>query len=370
MRIAMVGAGAVGCFLAARLSDAGHDILLIGRGAQVDVINRNGLLVRDASGSERRYHPRAATTLAERPDLALLTMKTQDVAAACQDIKPYVEGVPVVAMQNGVRGDRIAAEVLGRDDVLGAVVMCATSYLEPGEISVQFDGWLIVGEPFGPVRPRTHQVVSVLRGGLPTYVSRHLMRTRWSKLIYNLINGLSAATGLLQPELVRTEAGALLAVRTLQEGYHVARASGARLDHGLYGLTPSALRQDPNAALVALLQSTMTSLLAVAPEPVARRVLAAASRSRLNRIAIRGSTWQSIQRGRPSEIEYLNGEIVRLGRMLGIPTPYNARVVEMVHEAERSHVFRNIEDLMPPGMFRQEQQAGVHSVPLQREDNK
>ena len=349
MRVAIVGAGAIGCFLAARLSDAGHDMLLVGRAEQVDAINRDGLLVRDASGGERRYYPRATTALEERPDLALLTMKTQDVAAACHEIKRYVEGVPVVAMQNGVRGDHIAAEVLGRDTILGAVVMCAVSYLQPGEISVQFDGWLIAGEPFGSIRPRTRQVVSVLRGGLPTYVSRHLMRTRWSKLIYNLMNGLSAATGLLQPELVRTPAGARLAVRTLQEGYRVARATGARLDHGLYGVSPAALRQDPNASLVALLQSTMTTMLAVSPEPLARRVLTAASRSRLNCIAVRGSTWQSIQRGRPSEIAYLNGEIVRLGRILDIPTPFNSRVVEMVREAERTHVFRDVEDLIPPG---------------------
>ncbi|MGH2515202.1 MAG: ketopantoate reductase family protein, partial [Ktedonobacterales bacterium] len=73
------------------------------------------------------------------------------------------------------------------------------------------------------MRPRTRSIADVLRGGLPTYVSRHLMYTRWSKLIYNLMNGLSAATGLPQPELVRAEAGALLAVRTLQEGYQVAR---------------------------------------------------------------------------------------------------------------------------------------------------
>jgi 2-dehydropantoate 2-reductase len=348
MRIAIVGAGAVGCFLAARLSSAGHDPLLIGRDEQVAAINRDGLLVRDAHGGERRYRLRAAVALDERPDLALLTVKTQDVAAACQDIKPQVEGVPVVAMQNGVWGDRIAADVLGRDNVLGAVVMCATSYLQPGEISVQFDGWLIAGESFGAVRPRTHQVVAVLRGGLPTYMSRRLLRTRWSKLIYNLMNGLSAATGLPQPELVRRPGGAQLAVRTLQEGYRVARATGARLDHGLYGLSPSALRHDPNASLVALLQSTMTTMLAVAPEAAAERVLAVASRSRLNRIAIRGSTWQSIQRGKPSEIEYLNGEIVRLGRQLGMPTPYNERVVEMVHEAETARVFRSIEDLIPP----------------------
>lgn len=348
MRIAVIGAGAIGCFLAARLSAAGHDMVLVGRDQQVEAINRDGLLVRQADGSERRYPLRAVTVLEERPDLALLTVKTQDVVAACQSIQSYVEDALVVAMQNGVRGDRLAADVLGQENVLGAVVMCATSYLQPGKITVQFDGWLIVGEPFGPARPRTHDVAALLRGALPTYLSRHLMRTRWSKLLYNLINGLSAATGLVQPELVRTDVGTLLAVRTLQEGYRVARAAGARFDHGLYGLSPSALRQDPNASLVALLQTTFTSLLAVAPEPVARKIIGAASRSRLNRIAVRGSTWQSIERGKPSEIEYLNGEIVRLGHMLKIETPYNTRVVEMVHEVEKTHTPRAIEDLLPP----------------------
>ena len=129
----------------------------------------------------------------------------------------------------------------------------------------------------------------------------------------------------------------------------VARAAAVHPDHGFYGLTPRALRQDPNAALIALLQATMTAVLAVLPERAAERVIAAAGRSRLSSLPVRGSTWQSIVRGRPSEVDYLNGEIVRLGRRLGLPTPCNGHVVDVVHAVERSHNFRRVEELLPPG---------------------
>lgn len=350
MRIAIVGAGAIGCFLAARLKDAGHTITLVGRGEQVAAIRRNGLVLIEQNGERRGYAIDARETLDEQPEVALLTVKTQDVTDACQAIAPALGRAPVMAMQNGLEGDRIAAGVLGREAVMGAVVMCATTYLQPGEVSVQFAGWLIAGEPFGGVRSRTREVAAALSEGLPTYVSRHLTRTRWSKLIYNLNNGLSAATGLTLPEIARTPHGSLLSVRLMREGYRVARAAGMRLDHGLYGLSPGALRRDPNASLVALLQSTMTSVVSAAPAAVGVRILGAASRSRLNSIAIRGSTWQSIQRGKTSEIDYLNGYVARLGRQLGVPTPYNARVVEIVHDVERTHSFRGIEDLLPLGV--------------------
>src|SRR5947209_14934674 len=117
MRVAIVGAGAIGCFLAARLSEGGHEITLVGRPEQVEAINGNGLLLADRRGGARRYHLRAACALSERPDLALLTVKTQDVAQACRDIKPFVAGIPVIAMQNGIQGDHLAADVLGKEAV-------------------------------------------------------------------------------------------------------------------------------------------------------------------------------------------------------------------------------------------------------------
>ena len=353
MHVAIVGAGAIGCSLAAELSARGRRVTLVGRGEQVAAISRDGLLLHDRQGRARRYHPHAVEALAERPDLVLLTVKTQDVAGACQDIAPYVTRVPVVAMQNGVQGDHIAAAILGRETIVGAVVMRAATYLRPGEVSVEFPGWLIVGEPFGPATRRTRAIVSLLNRCVPTYLTDRLAAVRWSKLLSNLNNGLSAATGLTLTEIVGTLEGHALPVWVMQEGYRTMRAAGVELDHGLYGLTPRALRRDPNAALIALLQAGMTTMLATLPERAAVAVLGAASRSRLNRLPIRGSTWQSLARGRPSEIDYLNGEIVRLGEQLNLPTPFNRHPVELVRQVEATHTFYPIEALLPPDPARE-----------------
>lgn len=347
MRIAIVGAGAIGCTLATRLSEHGHAVTLVGRAAQVETIRRDGLRVRGPGGDVRRYDLPAVTALTEPPELVLLTVKTQDLAQACRELVPARGDAPVVAMQNGLDADRIAGEILGRDNVLGAVIMTAADYLAPGELSILFLGWILLGEPFGPLRPRTREIAAVLRQAMPTFVTTNVPRARWTKLISNLNNGICAATGLTMPQLPHTAEGRALTVRVMKEGYRVARKSGIRLDIGLYGLSPSALRTDRRAAMIAVLQSTLTAVLALAPDRVAERVLALAAKSALNQLPIHGSTWQSIQRGKPTEIDYLNGAVVRQGRLLGIPTPYNSRIVEVVHAIERDQTFRPLSALMP-----------------------
>ena len=334
-RIAVVGAGAIGCLLGARLARRGHAVLLVGRGAQVDAIQRSGLRVIAQDGSIEIHRLEAAPAIDREVDLVLLTVKCQDVVTASREIASGSTTAVVVALQNGVQPDFLAATELGQERVLGGVVMASASYLEPGTVSVHFPGWLVVGEPFAAPGARLKRVAGMLRDALPTYVTHHLRRTRWSKLISNLNNGLSAASGLPMSEIGRTEDGRRLAVRVMKEGQRVAAAAGIRLDHALYGLTPSALRQAPEAALIALLQGLITPAIGRLPEGVGMRLLAAAGRSRLGRLPIRGSTWQSLARRRPTEIEYLNGEIVREGQARGIAVPYNAAVLEAVQRIEQ-----------------------------------
>ncbi|HKV85762.1 MAG TPA: 2-dehydropantoate 2-reductase [Ktedonobacterales bacterium] len=350
MRIAIWGAGAIGCFLAARLSERGHEVTLIGRVEQVTTINRDGLRVVMDDGDTRTCRMRAATAIEQPPDLVLLTVKSQDVAAACRDLRSQTGDAPVVAMQNGVEADELAADALGRERVLGASLMCATDYLRPGEIAVHFVGWTILGEPFGPIRERTHMIRGVLEGVMPTYITTSMRDARWTKLISNLNNGLSAATGLTLPELARSAMGRRLSVRLMKEGNRVARACGARLDHHYYGGKRATTEggQARNASIIALLQSVVTTLVVVAPEAFASPVLALAGLSRFSRMPIHGSTWQSIERGKPTEMEYLNGAVVRLGAQHGVATPWNARVVAAVSEVERTHQYLPLRAVCAP----------------------
>ena len=102
MRVAVIGAGAIGSVIGGLLARAHEDVTLVGRRPHVDAVNRNGLRIDGALGA-MQVRVKAAETLDFRPDVALLTVKTQGVAATAREVSPYVVGVPVVTMQNGVR---------------------------------------------------------------------------------------------------------------------------------------------------------------------------------------------------------------------------------------------------------------------------
>lgn len=352
MRVAIVGAGAIGCYLGARLFEAGHQVTLIGHLEQVKTINERGLYVSNPDKSGRLYHLPATTELEETPDWVLLTVKTQDVASACRMIRDKVSGIPVVAMQNGIRGDDLAGGILGKENLLGAVIYCAVSYLQHGEIEIQFPGWLKLGEPFTPIQERTHKIARVLNEAVPTFTSKHLEHARWSKLIANLNNGVCAACNLPLSDLVQTRVGQYISLQVMKEGYTIANAAGIKLENSLSALSYRNIRRGPNVAIIAALQAFLPAIVSRIPESLAMKILSRAGSSRLNKLQVYGSTWQSTVRGKTSEIDYLNGEIVALGKSIGLTTPFNSHLVDVIHNQEKTHQFCQLDELIPPSYIR------------------
>jgi 2-dehydropantoate 2-reductase len=221
--------------------------------------------------------------------------------------------------------------------------MCAVTCLEPGVATVELPGWVILGAPLAATDGRLRSTAERLGEVIPTFVTTNLRGARWTKLIANLANGLSAATGLSIAELGRSRSGRTLAIRVMREGHRVARAAGVGLDRHIYGLGMSR----GNSSVLAVLQGTVTSLLPTLPESISAAILSLVGRSSLGRANFRGSTWQSLARGRTTEIDFLNGEIVRLGAAIGVDTPYNTRVLEAVHAAERTKRCVRLSELWP-----------------------
>ncbi|WP_273845661.1 ketopantoate reductase family protein [Rubrobacter calidifluminis] len=328
MKVAVVGAGAVGSLVGGLLWEAGEDVTLVGRGEHVRRINERGLHVSGAGG-RRVLRPKAAHSLEESPDIVLLATKTQDLADACREVAPLVpEDAPVVTMQNGVRCDEIAREFFSPQQIVGCVVFFSASYLEPGEVRWQVRGRLIVGEPFAPGSGHLQETRELLSKALPVRISRDILASRWTKLIFNLNNALPAITGLPMQRIYFDPATSEIPLRVMREGIEVAYGAGFRLD-----LSPAALAM---RAMVRL------------PEGIPGKVLGILGRTPVGREPIFGSTWQSIKRGSRTEVDYLNGEIVELGRKIGRKTPYNERVVELVHEVEKKGEFLSPEMLWPP----------------------
>jgi 2-dehydropantoate 2-reductase len=319
-RIAIIGAGAIGSALGALLHRAGRKVTLIGRPEQVGAIRRDGLRVDGALGAFG-VPIAAAEALDFRPELAFLTVKTQDVLAAVQANLAFLTGVPLVTFQNGVRSDELIATVLPAQQLVSAVVNIHANYLTPGTVTVLYPGPLVIGRPFGPNDARVEAIAAILCDAVPTALSDNIRGVHWLKLIVNLNNAFPALTNATFQQIYADPALRQLAVRVMLEGLRVAKQAGIRLES----------LPDTPAALIQLIEWL--------PLRLAAMVLAAKARRLENRWPLMGSTLQSLQRKRPTEIDYLNGEVVRLGRELGVATPLNASMVEMVHEIERSGEF-------------------------------
>ena len=316
-QIAIIGAGAIGSTIGGLLSRAGQEVTLIGRSAHLKAIAENGLVLNGALGT-LTVPLKTAPVLDYRPDFAFLTVKTQDVLSALEANLPFLDSAPLVTFQNGVQSDELVATRLPRNQIISVVVNMGATYLSPGMVTVSYTGSLIVGRPFGPPDNVLENLASILRAAIPTRVSGNVLGAHWLKLIVNLNNAFPAITNWTIPQVYADPYLRQLSIRAMREGLQVVNRAGIKLE-SLADVSVS------NIQMIAML-----------PIPLASLFLASNTRRLKNEWPLLGSTLQSLRRGRPTEIDYLNGEIVRVGRQHNTPTPLNAAIVEMVHQVERT----------------------------------
>ena len=306
--IAVFGAGAIGGLVGARLHESGVNVRLVGRPAQVDAIRSRGLQVQGRDETRLVQVP-ATTTLAGTADIILLTVKSQDVQGACRAIAQLHSDATVVTMQNGVRSDREAADILGRDRIVGCVLNISATYLEPGVVEQNTAGLFQVGAPFPESKNRVDAVLAVLSLAIKTELVPDVARSRWTKLMANLNNAIMAITGWPIGKALRHPGLTRLSIATIREGVRTAQLGGFGLDQS-------------RRARTFRLMSTL-------PMSLSYLIFGGRLAGNFPPDSTYGpSTLQSLQRHSTSELDYLNGEIVTLGERIGRPTPYNAGLLE------------------------------------------
>jgi len=326
MQVAVYGGGAIGSLVAARLHENGVNVRLIGRQAHVDAIKANGLLVRSREG-DRRVPLTATTTFAGAADIVLLTVKSQDVQEACRDILNANASATVVTMQNGVRSDREAAAILGRDRIVGCVLNISATYLEPGAVEQNTGALFQVGAPFPESAPRVEAVVDLLAPAIRTEHVPDIARARWTKLMANLNNAIMAITGLPIGNALRQRGLIRLSIATIREGVRTTQLGGFALDQSR--------------------RARAFRAISVFPFPVSVAVFGPRLANSFPADSTYGpSTLQSIQRGSSSELDYLNGEIVAIGDRIGRPTPYNSGLLEQGRQVFMTRRFLSPAELM------------------------
>jgi 2-dehydropantoate 2-reductase len=328
IKIAVIGAGAVGSVVGGFLAEAGEDVTLIGRQAHVNAINQEGLLLEGPSG-KRIIRIEASEELSFKPDLALLTVKTQDVEPTITKTQSFLADTTIITFQNGVRSDDIVAGVLGKENIISSVVLFNSLFLEPGKViysNPSSKAALLIGEPFDAKKNRLPTCAALLNKALPTTVSKDIRGAHWTKLLWNLNNAVPAITGLSIQESNRYPSIRKLYIDLMKEGFEVLKLAGIK------------------TAPIPGIPLSLIKIMFIIPSPISSFIVKSTTQF-LGEVPVLGSTLQSIKRGKSTEIDYLNGEITDIGKKKGIPTPLNTMMVELVHQVEATGKFIAPENL-------------------------
>ena len=294
MQIAVVGAGAVGCYYGGLLLKAGHDVTFIGRQPHVDAINAHGLLL-DTKTFNGHLPAKAATdaTALASPDLVLVCVKSADTEKAGQSLAGHLRPeTSVLSLQNGVDNAQRLRAVTAHA-VIPVVVYVGSEMAGPGHVRHHGGGDLAIGaSAASEALARTLQAA-----GIRTTIADDIEVTLWSKLIINCaFNALSAVADISYGPMLEVEGTRDVVSRAVQEATTVARACGVSIGDDLL--------------------AHILNIPAIMPNQMS-------------------STTQDLARGKPSEIDFLNGYVVRKGAELGIPTPTNHALQVMVKLAQR-----------------------------------
>lgn len=346
MRMAVFGAGAVGGYVGGFLTHAGHDVTLIDMWpAHVDAMRARGLELSGPEGTTL-VRPRAlgigevsSLVKSEPLDVAFISVKSYDTEWIATLARSYLaaDGC-LVSLQNCLNEETIAG-VVGPERTLGCVVASiSVALFEPGRIrrerARRSEGHNVfrVGEIDGRASARAASIAEALHGVDNATVTTNLIGERWSKLASNaMTSGIAATTGVSAWKAMAMPELRGFMIELASEAAGVATRLGHRLEKigkieaGLYLRTASGDAE--------------------ARAELERRLEAQAAAGPAERISSMG---QDVQKGRRTEIDFLNGYVVGKGREVGLPTPANARVVGIVHRIERGTLAPDMTNLLAP----------------------
>ncbi|MFA4854556.1 MAG: 2-dehydropantoate 2-reductase [Candidatus Omnitrophota bacterium] len=327
MRIVVIGAGAIGCLVAGYLKEKGEEVTLVGRNPAVRSIKEDGLAI---SGVRGNFLVRIgiSDTLNYIPDLAILTTKTQDIDSVLQDNSYLLRNSLLLTTQNGVQADNLVAKYLGREKIISSIVMFGATYLQPGKVVHNFEGSWVLGSFFNPKFTESMISVSlVLDKAFPAIISEEIKGMKYLKIFANANNCLPGIIGKSMQEVFSDLDISRISIAIWREAFQVIDKAGINL-----------------VSLPGFPLENITKLTSM-PGADAARVFSGIMKN-LSKEPLYGSILQSIMRGRLSEIDYINGEFVRLAQEHNMHAPLNKVLVDMVHSVEKNNRFYSKDDLI------------------------
>jgi 2-dehydropantoate 2-reductase len=302
MKFLIVGPGAMGCLFAARLSKAGYHVTLLDYiEERAKQINEQGLLVEGVTGEYTVKVPTVTGDLPSSPDMVLICVKSYKTRQASENIKAWLPAkAVVVTLQNGLGNVEILEHVFGKKRILGGVTSEGATLLGPGKIKHAGRGETIIGPAGDPNGPAENLVSAFKQADFKAESVDNVTDLIWGKLIVNVgINALTAITRLKNGRLPELPGTRLVLKEAVKEAVAVAAAKNIQIPY-----------PDPLGRVMQVCEATAGNV---------------------------ASMLQDVLKEKETEVDAINGAIVREGEALGIATPVNLTLTSLVHAIQETY---------------------------------
>ncbi|MED0662849.1 2-dehydropantoate 2-reductase [Geobacillus thermodenitrificans] len=325
MRIAIVGAGSLGTIIGALLTEGGQNVDLIDANEEnVKVLNENGAQITGFIKKHVKVNALTPEQLEDKYDIVFLLTKQMYNHVALNQLLPHLHTDSVVCtLQNGVPEDNVA-NIVGKHRTIGGAVGFGATWLRPG-VSELTTEWDIVqkfafdiGELDGKITPRAQKIAEILSLVGHCKVSDNILGIKWAKLLMNAtFSGMSAALGCTFGEVLFNERAMYSLAHIADETIKVARALGVKM-------VP--------------MQGKDFEFLELKDEKDIPNKMDFYKEVWTPHAKLKASMLQDLEKGKKTEIDYINGHVSAKGRLVGMKTPYNDLVVELVKKAEEQKI--------------------------------
>ncbi|MFM6981413.1 MAG: ketopantoate reductase family protein [Microbacteriaceae bacterium] len=323
MRLAVIGAGAVGGTLAALASRAGHDVTVVARGEHSTAIERHGLSVAGAFG-QSTSNPRVAQTISagQKFDLVIVAVKAHQTASALggNDISA---GTPILVVQNGLGGFDVVREYFPENPAAIGLALFGATIVEPGRVNVTYAASLVVGGDSAACKATK----SILGAHLRVRLARHPEGAVWTKLVINAVNAVPAMTGLSVQRTIAHPMLRRIVTALMRETARIGFARGEKF------------------ADLGAVSAADVRFIALAPLFLSQ-IIPLRLAAKMGDVPNFASTMHSIRRGRTTEVDFLSGAVVQEAAAINRDAPVNRTVTELIHEVERTGVFMEPDEVI------------------------
>lgn len=308
MKSVFLGAGALGGFLGGLLTEIGEDVILVEtRKEHVNLLQREGLKISFPSGEQKLVRPKITSDIDSvgKADFIFVAVKSHDTKSAIEGAKVLItDEAWVMSVQNGAGNIETISSVIGSEDrTIGGVFLSSITPIEPNHLRYTYViGGLKIGTMSGKTAPQLEEIAQMFRrAGIEVEIKDKIQDVIWQKVLQNSVNAIAAITGLYMDDFMDYPSIVELVDKTASEVAVVVRAKGLELEDP----------QHPTRPLFRALENFK----------------AAGRKSK-------ASMLQDIEAGRRTEIDAINGAVVREGKLLGIPTPFNEALVLLLKAVE------------------------------------